>query len=257
MWTTLASLVLLVSLGVLLSRRSTREIPILVNGLIPSLPDATSKEDSGTTVYIVYTDDDQEEIFRGYADVDGKVEAKLAVESIGREVLIRARHSAYKPAELVMTIPEQGIVHTIELSSDGLSSGRVRGADVGELGKYYKDALAYAEARREQFILNLIVNSQRPFARIPTSFWIGSYATFLVAFAIDYWVNIDGFSICMWDSFWHALYFSAVTITTLGYGEITPETDLLRVAVSAEAILGILLMGFALNSLFNGMRPGR
>ena len=61
-----------VIVGFFLSRHSTRDIPILINGLIPSERGAKSKEESGTTVYIVYVDEEtnekEEEIFRGYAD---------------------------------------------------------------------------------------------------------------------------------------------------------------------------------------------
>lgn len=44
-------------------------------------------------------------------------------------------------------------------------------------------------------------------------------------------------------------YLSAVTITTLGYGDILPLTTPSRILVSIEAILGILLIGLFLNAL--------
>ena len=45
------------------------------------------------------------------------------------------------------------------------------------------------------------------------------------------------------------LYLSAVTITTVGYGDIVPLTDLARAAVATEAITGIILIGLFLNAL--------
>lgn len=45
------------------------------------------------------------------------------------------------------------------------------------------------------------------------------------------------------------LYFSAVTITTLGYGDISPINDLGRVIAASESVLGITLIGLFLNSL--------
>lgn len=45
-------------------------------------------------------------------------------------------------------------------------------------------------------------------------------------------------------------YFSSATITTAGYGDIVPVTGWARAAVSAEAILGVVLVGLFLNSLF-------
>jgi hypothetical protein len=54
------------------------------------------------------------------------------------------------------------------------------------------------------------------------------------------------------------LYLSSVTITTLGFGDIVPITNGARLAVAAEAILGVLLIGFFLNALaMNVLPPAR
>jgi hypothetical protein len=45
------------------------------------------------------------------------------------------------------------------------------------------------------------------------------------------------------------LYLSASTITTLGFGDIVPLTSAARLAVSCEAICGILVMGLFLNAV--------
>lgn len=52
--------------------------------------------------------------------------------------------------------------------------------------------------------------------------------------------------------FLRMLYFSVVTITTVGYGDIVPLTILARVLVTLEAFLGPLLLGFFLAAV--GMR---
>lgn len=46
-------------------------------------------------------------------------------------------------------------------------------------------------------------------------------------------------------------YLSVVTITTLGYGDITPETDPLMLLTSTESLLGIFIFGLFLNSLWD------
>jgi hypothetical protein len=46
-----------------------------------------------------------------------------------------------------------------------------------------------------------------------------------------------------------AMYLSAVTITTLGYGDIVPMTDAGRLLVATEAVLGVVLAGLFLNAL--------
>jgi hypothetical protein len=43
--------------------------------------------------------------------------------------------------------------------------------------------------------------------------------------------------------FWSALYFSTVTITTLGYGDITPGNAIARGFAAAEAFCGVVLLG--------------
>jgi hypothetical protein len=52
-----------------------------------------------------------------------------------------------------------------------------------------------------------------------------------------------------YSDYWNLFYFSAVTITTLGYGDIVPITSNARLWVSSEAILGIIIIGLFLNSV--------
>lgn len=52
-----------------------------------------------------------------------------------------------------------------------------------------------------------------------------------------------------WALFWRMFYFSAVTITTLGYGDIVPISDHARMLVATESILGIILIGLFFNAL--------
>lgn len=49
-------------------------------------------------------------------------------------------------------------------------------------------------------------------------------------------------------------YLSAVTITTLGFGDIVPISEKARLWISSEAILGIVLIGLFLNSLANKIK---
>ena len=50
-------------------------------------------------------------------------------------------------------------------------------------------------------------------------------------------------------NFSRMLYFSAVTATTLGYGDIAPVTPLTRNLVTVQSIVGIVLIGMFLNAL--------
>ena len=49
--------------------------------------------------------------------------------------------------------------------------------------------------------------------------------------------------------FWRWLYFSAVTITTLGYGDLVPLTNSARMLVAIEAVLGVMIAGLFLNAV--------
>ena len=94
----------LMLIGLFLSFQKTTQIPVFINGLIPNLPNAKSKEGSGTTVYIVYigehSSQTENEIFRGFADTYGRVKALISAKNVGRRVLIRYRHDAYVSDEL-------------------------------------------------------------------------------------------------------------------------------------------------------------
>lgn len=51
------------------------------------------------------------------------------------------------------------------------------------------------------------------------------------------------------NDIWSALYFSVVSITTLGFGDMFPVSGFARAMVCAECILGLVFMGFFLNDI--------
>lgn len=51
-------------------------------------------------------------------------------------------------------------------------------------------------------------------------------------------------------TFAESLYFSVITLSTVGYGDIFPMTDLVRIIVAGEVVLGVLLLLFGFNSIF-------
>jgi hypothetical protein len=65
----------------------------------------------------------------------------------------------------------------------------------------------------------------------------------------NYLYALEGLSSEKALSFLDYLYFSIVTITTLGYGDMTPITNYSRFLVGLESILGIIVIGLFLNSL--------
>ena len=55
-------------------------------------------------------------------------------------------------------------------------------------------------------------------------------------------------------SFSQALYFSIITLSTVGYGDVVPRTDPVRVIVAVQIILGILLLLFGFTEIFTYAR---
>ena len=62
-----------------------------------------------------------------------------------------------------------------------------------------------------------------------------------------------------WDGriseFSDALYFSTITLTTLGFGYITPTTQILRLVVAAEGLFGFFLFALLASMLFRKIAP--
>ena len=56
-------------------------------------------------------------------------------------------------------------------------------------------------------------------------------------------------------SFGDALYFSVITVSTVGYGDITPEGPLVRALASLEVVCGLLVLLFGFAEIMRGSGP--
>lgn len=65
----------------------------------------------------------------------------------------------------------------------------------------------------------------------------------------------SGFPEPISGGFQRFLYFSTVTITTLGYGDIVPLTDRARLLTALESILGVVLAGLFINNVTAKRNP--
>jgi len=83
--------------------------------------------------------------------------------------------------------------------------------------------------------------------------WTGWSCVFAILYAGIYTtLGRDHFLVAnMRYSFITALYYSIVTFTTLGFGDIAPKTDLAALIVCSEVILGYVMLG-GLISIFSG-----
>lgn len=66
---------------------------------------------------------------------------------------------------------------------------------------------------------------------------------------INFLDTARGFPHATKGHYYRMLYLSAVTLTTLGYGDVVPVTDHMRLLVACEAMLGMVFIGLFLNAL--------
>lgn len=82
--------------------------------------------------------------------------------------------------------------------------------------------------------------------------WIGSYIGLMPVFAFIYWLLPDGqFRIPdgAGVDFGSWLYYSIVTITTLGFGDYTPANGWAQAVTAIEVMCGLTILGFFLNAV--------
>jgi hypothetical protein len=66
---------------------------------------------------------------------------------------------------------------------------------------------------------------------------------------MDFYLGVEGDPAYASDSLWRMAYLSAVTVTTVGFGDITPVSEAARILVTIEAILGAVIVGLFLSAL--------
>lgn len=91
-----------------------------------------------------------------------------------------------------------------------------------------------------------VVSNVRPIV------WIGLYVALMPVFALIYWNLPDGqFRIPDGGAtdFGSWLYYSIVTITTLGFGDYTPAHGWAQGVTAAEVMCGLVILGFFLNAV--------
>jgi hypothetical protein len=77
--------------------------------------------------------------------------------------------------------------------------------------------------------------------------YLAWYIVLLFIFALLYFINENGFKGL--SGFSDAVYFSVVTATTLGFGDISPSYWVTKLLVSTQVLSSVLLVGLFLNSL--------
>jgi hypothetical protein len=90
--------------------------------------------------------------------------------------------------------------------------------------------------------------------------WMGWSVLFAVYFGFNYfWMEPGSFNIpkLPQDNVWTYLYYSVVTFTTLGFGDVTPNTLAAARWVMAEVILGYVMLGGLISIFATLITPRR
>jgi len=81
---------------------------------------------------------------------------------------------------------------------------------------------------------------------------------FLVIFASSYLSLSSSSAVTFTEQLDHtrALYFTITVFSTVGFGDITPKTDLARIIVSIQMLLDLVIIGAVVRLLFNAAQAG-
>jgi voltage-gated potassium channel len=97
---------------------------------------------------------------------------------------------------------------------------------------------------------------------VPAFAFLTFYSMLVIVFACAYRI-VDRFTegpqfmingVAVTITFAQALYFSVITVSTVGYGDVVPVTDSVRVIVAIEIICGVLLLLFGFTEIFGYAR---
>lgn len=83
-----------------------------------------------------------------------------------------------------------------------------------------------------------------------------NYIELIIIFSLIFFINKDVFF--KYDAVAQkvdAIYFSIITITTIGYGDITPIHPIGKIAVAFEALFGTILFVIALSRMIGATKP--
>ena len=92
-------------------------------------------------------------------------------------------------------------------------------------------------------------------------FWVGAVAN-IFCFAVFHFkhglvdTTGDGCPSATRPEFSDALYFSAVTFTTLGYGDLQPRPET-RLAAAFQAVTGYIYLGLGVGLVIHGYKPAK
>ncbi|MCW8966162.1 MAG: potassium channel family protein [Candidatus Pacearchaeota archaeon] len=248
-------IVISLSIGFLIGRKYPEEtyLPIFINGLSPGVDDGQGEDNKGTRVGVFDLEKEKgkpgRQILLCYADTNGEVKGKISTKYIGKKIKIVIRDVAYHFIDTEQEVTTQGLHYTAKLTKDRVYSGPPSNPEV-----YEKWNTEFEYVKAQKTMHQRLADAGDKLGSIPPIAWGGAYLGLIIIFALLYTINISGLKISYEEEniffvFLHMVYFSIVTITTLGYGDITPTDAVNQLLVGLESISGIIILGLFLNSI--------
>jgi voltage-gated potassium channel len=106
--------------------------------------------------------------------------------------------------------------------------------------------------------VRMILNAKYPAVQAVEAFAIITPA-FLLLFSVTYYLLSRSNPLDFTEhlSRTSSLYFTITTISTVGYGDITPRTDPTRIVVMVQMLSDILILGFGVKVVLGAVQMGR
>jgi len=163
------------------------------------------------------------------------------------------RRRAWLRTGVVLTLVWVALIAVYYLAPAGLIPAHHRGADaflrLGFGTALFAAILAW-QARR-------IVGAELPELRAVEALGV-IIPLFLILFATFYLSMSNASPLTFSQPLDHtqAIYFTVTVFSTVGFGDITPHTDLARIAVSIQMLLDLVIIGAVVRMLLNAAQAG-
>lgn len=127
----------------------------------------------------------------------------------------------------------------------------IREMDILMLALTFSFFLGTFKSTAKQVLFHGEVNTNKVVGSVALFLLLGLMWAIVYLIVIEYSPNaFTGLDAISWgENFSNAAYFSFVTLTTLGYGDISPVSPLAQVVVYLEAIVGVFYMAIVVSSL--------
>jgi hypothetical protein len=163
------------------------------------------------------------------------------------------RRRAWLHTGVVLTLVWVGLIAVYYLMPAGLLPAHHRGADAFlhlGIGTAVFAAILAWQARR-------IVGAELPELRAVEALGV-VIPLFLILFATFY-LSMSNASVHTFTQqldHTRAIYFTITVFSTVGFGDITPRTDLARIVVSIQMLLDLVIIGAVVRMLLNAAQAG-